>query len=136
VVSDSATHGAATRLVIVMWSAAPDREGGAVLAAAPFVYAIAARALDIDVEMHFTSSAVRWLLPGVATQAFTDQAHTRTVAQYINESKDAGVKMYACAMARAEHAPGEHLIAACDGIAGAATVVGTAMRPDTRTIVF
>ena len=47
---------AAQRLVIVMWSAdptAPDR------AAAPFVYALAARALEIDVEMHFTSTAVR-----------------------------------------------------------------------------
>ena len=126
----------ATRLVIVMWSAGPDREAGAVLVAAPFVYALAARALDVDVEMHFTSSTVRWLLPGVAAQAFTDQARTHTVAQYINEAKDAGVKLYACAMARAEHASGEHLIAACDGIAGAATVVGAAMRPDTRTVVF
>lgn len=126
----------ATRLVVVMWSAGPDREDGARLAAAPFVYAIAARALDVEVEMHFTSTTVRWLLPGVAAEAFTDRARTRTVAQYINEAKDAGVKLYACAMARAEHAADLHLIAACDGIAGAATVVGATMRPETRTIVF
>ena len=126
----------ATRLVIVLWSADPGREDGARLAAAPFVYALAARALDIDVEMHFTSTTVRWLLPGVAGEAFTDRERTRTVAQYINEAKDADVKLYACAMARAEHASDQHLIAACDGIAGAATVVGATMRPDTRTIVF
>lgn len=126
----------ATRLVIVMWSAGPDRDGGARLAAAPFVYALAARALDIEVEIHFTSTTVRWLLPGVATAAFTDQARTRTLAQYINEAKDAGVRLYACAMARAEHATEQHLIAACDGIAGAATVVAATMQRDTRTLVF
>jgi uncharacterized protein len=127
---------AATRLVIVLWSAAPDRDDGASLVAAPFVYALAARALDIEVEIHFTSSTVRWLVPGVATEAFTDQARTRTVAQYISEAKDAGVRLFACAMARAEHARDQDLVAACDGIAGAATVVSASMRPDTRTIVF
>jgi hypothetical protein len=124
---------AAQRLVIVMCSAdptAPDR------AAAPFVYALAARALEIDVEMHFTAGAVRWLFEGVADGAFTDQGRTKTVRDFIREAAAAGVRLYACAMALNERRRGESLIAEMTGIAGAATVVGAAMEPETRVIVF
>jgi predicted peroxiredoxin len=124
---------AAQRLVIVMWSAdptAPDR------AAAPFVYALAARALEIDVEMHFTAGAVRWLFEGVADGAFTDQGRTKTVRDFIREAAAAGVRLYACAMALNERRRGESLIAEMTGIAGAATVAGAAMEPETRVIVF
>ena len=126
----------ATRLVIVLWSCGPERVDGARLVAAPFVYALAARALDIEVEMHFTSSTVRWLVGPTANAAFADQAGTHTVAQYINQAKDAGVRLYACAMARAEHARDDALIAACDGMAGAATVIAAGVRADTRVLVF
>ncbi len=121
------------KLVIVMWSAdpsAPDR------AAAPFVYALAARALEIDVEMHFTAGAVRWLFEGVADAACTDQARTKTVRDFIREAAAAGVRLYACAMALNEWRRGEPLIAEVDGIAGAATVIGAGIEPGTRTMVF
>jgi predicted peroxiredoxin len=124
------------RLLIVLWACGPDRPGGPVLAAAPFVYALAARALEIEVELHFTSSAVRWLLEGVADGAHTDHAMTRTVREYLDEVKAAGVPLYACAMALAEHrGDGERLI---DGVkmAGAATVVGAAMQPGLRVMTF
>lgn len=124
---------AAGRLVIVMWSAdpaAPDR------AAAPFVYALAARALEIDVEMHFTAGAVRWLFEGVADGAWTDQARTRTVRDYIREAAAAGVRLYGCAMALNERRRGEPLIAEMAGIAGAATVVGAAVEGNHRVMVF
>jgi hypothetical protein len=123
----------AHRLLIVMWSAdpsAPDR------AAAPFVYALAARALEIDVEMHFTAGAVRWLFEGVADAAHTDQARTKTVRDFIREAAAAGVRLYACAMALNERRRGEALIAEMTGIAGAATVVGAAVEGDCRVVVF
>ena len=123
----------ADKLVIVMWSAdpsAPDR------AAAPFVYALAARALEIDVEMHFTAGAVRWLFEGVADTAHTDQARTKTVRDFIREAAAAGVRLYACAMALNERRRGEALIAEMTGIAGAATVVGAAAETDCRVVVF
>ena len=126
----------ADKLVIVLWSAGPDAPNGAALAAAPFVYALAARALEVDVDMHFTSSTVRWLLPGVADAAHTDAERTKTVGDFIREVKGAGVQLYACGMAMHEHARGEMLIAECDGHAGAATVVSAAMDPRTRTLVF
>lgn len=125
--------GDAQRLVIVLWSAdpsAPDR------AAAPFVYALAARALEIDVEMHFTADAVRWLFEGVAAGAYTDRARSKTVRDFIGEAAAAGVRLYACAMALAERRRGEALIGEATGIAGAATVVGAAIEPNCRVIVF
>jgi predicted peroxiredoxin len=124
---------AARRLVIVVWSAGPERP---VQAAAPFVYALAARALELDVEMHFTSTAVCWMLAGVADQAFTDAARTKTVGDFIREAKAAGVHLLACSMALAEHRRGEDLIAECDGLAGAATVMVAMTEADTRTLVF
>jgi len=121
------------RVTIVVWSAGPERP---VLAAAPFVYALTARALDADVEMHFTSTAVRWLLQGVAASAYTDAARTKTVADFIAEAKAAGVRLLACSMALAEHRHGEALIPECDGQAGAATVMSAALADDCRTLVF
>lgn len=120
------------RLVLVLWSAGPDRP---VLAAAPFVYALAARALEIPVEMHFTSTSVRWLVAGVADGAFTDAGRTKTVGDYLREVKAAGVRVYACSMAMNEHGRGEQLVAECDGFAGAATVVAAAMQ-GAKTLVF
>lgn len=123
----------AERLVIVMWSAdpsAPER------AAAPFVYALAARALDVDVEMHFTAGAVGWLFEGMADEAYTDRGRTKTVRDFIREASAAGVRLYACAMALAERRRGEALIPEMTQIAGAATVVGAALQPDCRVIVF
>ncbi|MBA2413031.1 MAG: DsrE family protein [Burkholderiaceae bacterium] len=121
------------RLVIVLWSAGPENPS---LAAAPFVYALAARALEIEVDMHFTSSAVRWLVPGVADAAHTDTGRSKTVGDFIREVKAVGVQLFACAMAVHEHARNQPLIAECDGHAGAATVIAEAMNNRTRTMVF
>jgi predicted peroxiredoxin len=124
---------AATRLIVVVWSAGPERPD---LVAAPFVYALAARALEQEVEMHFTAGAVRWLFDGVAAAACTDRARSKTVYDFIVEAKAAGVRLYACAMALHEHRRGETLLAAVDGIAGAATVIGAAIEPSARLMVF
>jgi hypothetical protein len=123
----------ASRFIIVVWSAGPERP---VQAAAPFVYALTARALDLEVEMHFTSTAVRWMLSGVADSAFTDAGRTKTVADFIREAKAAGVRLLACSMALHEHRHAEALIPECDGQAGAATVISTSVEPDSRTLVF
>src|SRR5262245_19781062 len=127
---------AANRIIIVVWSCGPDNPRGAMLVAAPFVYALSARALDLEVEMHFTSSAVRWLFEGVAADAFTDHGKTKTVLDFIREAREAGVKMFACAMALGEHRHGEALVAEVEGIAGAATVMGVAAEAATRSLVF
>lgn len=125
------------RLLIVLWSCGPDRPGGATLVATPLVYALAARALDIEVELHFTSSTVRWLLDDAAAQAVTSAAGSKTVLDFIMECRAAGAKMYACAMALAEHRrAGAALRPEPDGVAGAATVVGATLEPGVHTLVF
>lgn len=127
----------AQRLVLVLWACGPDRPGGAQLAAAPFVYALAARALEIEVEMHFTSSTVRWLLDGVADEAHTDAARSKTVADFIAEVTAAGVRLVPCTMALAEHRrAGEVLRAEVNGQGGAATVIAATFEAGTRTLVF
>lgn len=122
----------ADKLVIVLWSAGPDRP---LQAAAPFVYALAARAFEVPVEMHFTSTAVRWLIPGVGDAAYTDAARTKTITDFIREVKAAGVRLYACSMAMNEHGRGSALIRECDGYAGAATVVAATMQ-GAKALVF
>ena len=126
-------HSSVDKLVIVLWSAGPEQPA---LAAAPFVYALAARALEIQVDMHFTSTAVRWLLPGVADAAHTDAERTKTVGDFIREVKTCGVQLFACGMAMHEHARGQSLIAECDAHAGATTVVSETLNPRTRTLIF
>jgi hypothetical protein len=122
------------RLVIVMWAADPSQP---VKAAAPFVYALAARAMEVEVQMHFTSTAVRWLVRGVAEAGVTDAAGTRTVRDWMREAHAAGVELYACAMALAEHRRSdEGLVAEVAGVAGAATVIGLALDPAARVLVF
>ncbi|MBK8321443.1 MAG: DsrE family protein [Betaproteobacteria bacterium] len=124
---------AAERVVIVLWSAGPDRLH---LVAAPFVYALAARALEHEVEIHYTADCVHWLFEGVAGSAFTDSARTKTVADFMREAKAAGIRQYACSMALAEHRRrGEPLVELLDGQAGAASVVG-ALGDGARVLVF
>ena len=124
---------AVERVVIVVWMAGPERP---VQAAAPFVYALAARALDLEVELHFTSTAVKWLFEGVAETAFTDAARTRTVADYMREAHAAGILLYACGMALAEHRHGEALRVECTGVAGAAAAIVASVHPGSRALVF
>src|SRR5262245_30143493 len=116
----------ATRVVIVVWSCGPDNPRGAMLAAAPFVYALSAHALDLEVKMHFTSTCVRWLFEGVAQGAYTDAGQTKTVLDFIREAHEAGIKLFACAMALGEHRRGEALIGEVESVAGATTVIASA----------
>jgi predicted peroxiredoxin len=69
----------------------------------PRRHAPAALALGAEVEMHFTSTAVRSLFPSVADGGYADAAHTNTVADFIREAKVAGVRLLACSMALHEH---------------------------------
>lgn len=127
----------APTLTIVLWSCGPDQPQGAMLVAAPLIYALSARALDCEVELHFTSSTVRWLVEGVAAQQHTDHARTRTVLDLLRECKGAGVRVLACTMALAEHRRAEdRLIEEVDGMAGAATVIAQALSTENRTLVF
>lgn len=124
---------AVNRVVIVMWQAdptAPDK------AAAPLVYALCARALDMEVEVHLTSRAVQWAFDGVAAKAYSDQERTQTILAYMQRAAAMGVKIYMCGMALTEHHQGEAIIPEITGQTGATAVMGQLQRDDTRVLVF
>ena len=79
---------------------------------------------------------MRWLVRGVADGAHTDQRHSKTVRDFIVEVQQAGVALYACGMALAEHRRADEPL--IDGVkmAGAATVIGATVENGTRTLVF
>lgn len=124
---------AVTRVVLVLWQADPSVPDKA---AAPFVYALCARALDMEVEIHLTSSAVRWAFEGIAAQAYSDQRREQTVLAYMQRCVEMGVKIVMCGMALAEHHRGEPIIAEIAGQTGATAVMAQLQREDTRVLVF
>jgi predicted peroxiredoxin len=122
-----------TRVVLVMWLADPSAPEKA---AAPLVYALCARALDMHVEIHLTSSAVRWAFEGVAAAAFSDQARQQSILSYLERCRDMGVRIHMCGMALAEHHRGEAIIDAVSGRVGATAVMAELQRDDTRVLIF
>lgn len=124
---------AVTRVVLVMWQADP---GAPEKSAAPFVYALCARALDLEVEIHLTSSAVRWAFEGVAASAVSDRRGEQTILGYIQRCHEMGVKIYMCGMALSEHHQGERIIPEITGQTGATAVMAQLQREDTRVLVF
>lgn len=122
-----------TRVVIVLWQAdplAPEK------AAAPFVYATCARALDMEVEIHLTAKAVLWAFDGVAARCYSDRRREHSILSFIRRCADLGVKIYMCGMALAEHHQGEPIIAEITGQTGATSVMAQMQRDDTRVLVF
>lgn len=121
------------RLAILVWAATPERPE---LVVTPLVHALAGRALDAAVEMHFAGPAVRWLVPGVADAAWAGAAREKSVGEFLREVLAAEVRCYACSMAAAQWlAPGESLLPGCRQ-AGATAFVARALDPDWRTLTF
>jgi len=123
-----------SRLAILLWSVSPDR---ADLAAAPFVYAAAAAALDAEVEVHFGGRGVRLLVQGVAADLRASEWSGETVYSLMKQAAANGARFVACSTAaRAHVGPDESLIAEYSGPAGAAAFAERALDPAWRTLVF
>lgn len=121
------------RLALLIWAATPDHPA---LCVTPLVHALAARALDAEVEIHFAGPAVRWLVAGVADQAFATQEREKSIGDFLRAVLAAGVNVYACSMAHAAWiAPDETLIDEA-GAAGATAFVARTLDPTWRTLVF
>lgn len=121
------------RLALLVWAATPERPD---LVVTPLVHALAARALDAEVEIHFAGPAVRWLVEGVADAAWPTPAREKPVGEFLAEVLAAGARVYACGMARAAWVgDGENLIPAA-GAAGATAFVARTLDPAWRTLVF
>jgi predicted peroxiredoxin len=124
----------AQRLAILLWSATPDRPE---LAAAPFVYAAAAGALDAQVEVHFGGKCVRLLVAGVASALRSSEWSDETVYGLMKQAAANGARFVACSTAaKAYIGPGETLVPEHSGTSGAVAFAQRALDPEWRTLVF
>lgn len=122
------------RLAILVCSATPDRPEFCVT---PLIHAIAARALDCEVEIHFSGPAVRLLIEGVASGLYPTPQKEKSVLAFLQDASAAGVSLFVCSMARDAWAgKDERLIPECDGPAGATAFVVRALDDGWRTLVF
>ncbi len=102
----------------------------------PLVHALAARALEAEVEIHFAGPAVRWLVAGVAEQQYSTPAREKSIGDFLRELQREGVMLYVCGMARAQWvAAGESLVPGCRH-AGATAFVARALDPEWRTLTY
>lgn len=120
-------------LALLLWSATPENPAQCVT---PFVHALAARALDAEVEIHFAGPAVRLLVEGVADRLYPTPAREKSILTFLEEASAAGAALYACSMAQAGFvAEGETLLPAAR-FAGATAFVARSLDPAWRTLVF
>jgi predicted peroxiredoxin len=121
------------RLAILIWSATPDRPE---LCVTPLVHALAARALDAEVEIHFAGPAVRLLVEGVAATLFATPVREKSIGDYLHEVIAEEVRLLACSMALAAWVTADEALLPAAGAAGATAFVARTLDPAWRTLVF
>lgn len=123
----------ADQLALLIWAATPDHPE---LVVTPLIHALAARALDAEVEIHFAGPAVRWLVDGVADAAYATPDKEKSVGDFLREVQREGATLYACGMAQAQWvSAGESLLAGCCH-AGATAFVVRGLDPAWRTLTY
>jgi predicted peroxiredoxin len=121
------------KLALLIWAATPEHPE---LLVTPLIHALAARALDAEVEIHFAGPAVRWLVEGVADTAYATPSREKAIGDFLREVVAEDVRLLACGMARAAWVgAGETLIPPA-GAAGATAFVARSLDPAWRTLVF
>lgn len=123
-----------SKLAILLWSVDLERPD---LAAAPFVYAAAATALDAEVEVHFAGRSVRLLVADEAEHRSTAERGGRSLYAFMQDAAHGGARFLACSMAWAAYVrDGEATIPELSGHAGATAFVARTLDPEWRTLVF
>lgn len=123
-----------SRLAILLWSATDERPE---LCAAPFIYAMAATALNCEVEIHFSGRATRLLVAGVAEQLFPTADGSKSIYVFMKEAAYMGADFKACGMALGNYTRQEEaFIPEYSGNASATEFVMRTLDPDWATLVF
>jgi len=123
----------ADKLALLIWAATPDRPE---LCVTPLVHALAARALDAEVEIHFAGPAVRWLVAGVADSRYATPAREKSIGEFLREVAAEDVRLLACSMAGAAWVGADETLIPPAGAAGATAFVARTLDPAWRTLVF
>jgi len=105
--------------------------------AAPFYYAAVAAAMDHEVDILCTATAGKLMFRGVADKLHVRQGDPKTVYDWIKEAHDQGARLWACPANLELFDKNENdLIAECNGMMGAATVIQTIMDEKCRVLTF
>jgi predicted peroxiredoxin len=121
-------------LLIVCWAANPDNPK---LCAAPFFHAAAAAAMDVEVEVYFTSASVLLLKLGVAAALHSGPRQRETVYEFMRQAVSHGARFYACSQALCEYGLTlADLIPEASGAAGAATYAARSVDENWVTVVY
>jgi len=122
------------RLALLIWAATAEHPE---LCVTPLVHALAARALDCEVEIHFAGPAVRLLVSGVADSLYATEQKEKSIGDFLREVAAENVPLFTCSMAKAAWVTeSETLIPECSGAAGATVFVARTLDPAWRTLVF
>ena len=124
----------AKKLIIIMVNTDP-RNGEEL--GAPFFQATVAAAMDYEVEVVCTATAGRLMKKGVAEKLFVKPGSPKSIYDFIKDAHEAGVKFYCCSpnldlfdMTEAD------LIPECEGLMGAATMIGYIMNGECRVLTY
>jgi len=122
------------RVVIVLSGVSAARPEASAVA---FRYAVAAAAMDIEVEMHAVTASVVLLRRGVAEKLLPDGPDAPTLLAQIQQAASLGVKIFACPAAMAQYGVGaEDLIDEVAEIRGAASMMYAGLQPGARFLTF
>ncbi|TNF62423.1 MAG: hypothetical protein EP306_03295 [Burkholderiales bacterium] len=121
-------------VAMLLWACEPE---SAHRLATPFLFASAAAAMDMPVEVYFTARSVLLLAPGRADGLRAGAEAGRSIGELMRESVSHGARFYACTEAlRAQGLQGRPLIGECSGHGGAVQFMARAADPAWRTLVF
>ena len=121
-------------LAILLWATGPDAPH---LCATPFFHAAAAAAMDVEVEIYFSSKSVLLLKPGVAAGITAGRPGDLSVYAHMQQAAKFGARFIACTDALAAHGlTRDGLIPELSAYGGAAAFVGRTLSPEWATLTF
>lgn len=122
------------QIAILLWALSPDTPHRC---ATPFTVAAAAAAMDAQVEVYFSAESVRLLASGVAAQIYPGPRREQSLAQFMQQAREHGVRFYGC---QASLAAWDLTQQSCapwlDGVAGSGSIAARGLDPAWRLLVF
>ncbi len=124
----------AKKLLVIMANSDP---GNPEELGTPLVQAAVAAAMDYQVEVVCAGTAGKLLKKGVAARLTVKPGAAKTVYDFIREAHEMGARFYACpANLDLFDMTAADLIPECDGLLGAAALVGKVMEDDCRVLSY